>query len=64
MIPKFTFTANGSEKVGNVNAKILDVNADGTAMRWYVDPAERSHAARVLHRHRSLRPLSRRNRPF
>ena len=37
--PKFTFTANGSEKVGNVDAKIVDVNADGTALRWYVDPA-------------------------
>ncbi|MGC2194085.1 MAG: insulinase family protein [Terriglobales bacterium] len=36
--PKFTFTANGSEKVGNVDAKIVDVNADGTALRWYVDP--------------------------
>jgi zinc protease len=36
--PKFTFTANGSEKVGEINAKILDVNADGTAIRWYVDP--------------------------
>jgi len=36
--PKFTFAANGSEKVGEVDAKILDVNADGTAIRWYVDP--------------------------
>src|SRR5262249_51455207 len=37
--PKFTFTANGTQKVGNVDAKIVDVNADGTAVRWYVDPA-------------------------
>jgi zinc protease len=37
--PKFTFTANGSGKVGNVDAKIVDVNADGTALRWYVDPS-------------------------
>jgi len=37
--PKFTFTANGSEKISNVDAKIVDVNADGTALRWYVDPA-------------------------
>ena len=36
--PQFTFAANGSEKVGEVNAKILDVNADGTAIRWDVDP--------------------------
>jgi hypothetical protein len=37
--PKFTFTASGSERVGNVEAKIVDINADGTALRWYVDPA-------------------------
>lgn len=37
--PKFTFTANGSEKISNVDAKIVDVNADGTAVRWYVDPS-------------------------
>ncbi len=36
--PKFTFTANGSEKIGDVDAKILDINADGTPIRWYVDP--------------------------
>jgi zinc protease len=37
--PKFTFTANGSEKISNVDAKVVDVNADGTAVRWYIDPA-------------------------
>ncbi len=37
--PKFTFTANGSEKVNNIDTKIVDVNADGTPVRWYVDPA-------------------------
>ncbi|HMK22803.1 MAG TPA: hypothetical protein VK466_10745, partial [Terriglobales bacterium] len=37
--PKFTFTANGMEKVGTVDAKIVDVNADGTSVRWFVDPA-------------------------
>ena len=36
--PKFIFTSNGSEKIGGVEAKIVDVNADGTAVRWYVDP--------------------------
>jgi zinc protease len=36
--PKFTFTVNGSEKIGDVETKIVDVNADGTAIRWYVDP--------------------------
>ena len=37
--PKFTFTANGSEKIGDVETRIVDINADGTALRWYVDPA-------------------------
>lgn len=37
--PKFTFTANGSEKVNGIETKILDINADGTAVRWYIDPA-------------------------
>jgi zinc protease len=36
--PKFTFTAGGTEKVGNVETKIVDVNADGTPIRWFVDP--------------------------
>ena len=36
--PKFTFTAGGTEKVGDVETKIVDVNADGTPIRWYVDP--------------------------
>jgi zinc protease len=35
--PKFTFRAGGSEKIGDVDAKIVDVNADGTPIRWYVD---------------------------
>ena len=37
--PKFTFAANGTAKVGSVDAKIVDVDADGTSVRWYVDPA-------------------------
>ena len=36
--PKFTFVANGAEKIGDVEAKIVDVNADGAETRWYVDP--------------------------
>ena len=36
--PKFTFTANGSQKIGDVDAAIVDINADGTPVRWYVDP--------------------------
>ena len=36
--PKFVFAAGGSEKIGEVEAQILDVNADGVLVRWYVDP--------------------------
>jgi hypothetical protein len=36
--PKFAFSAGASEKVGEVEAKILDVNADGAEVRWFVDP--------------------------
>ena len=36
--PKFTFSASGTVKVGEVEAKILDVNADGAEVRWFVDP--------------------------
>jgi zinc protease len=36
--PKFAFSAGASEKIGEVEAKILDVNADGAEVRWFVDP--------------------------
>lgn len=36
---KFTFSAAGSEKIGDVDAAILDVDADGSQVRWWVDPA-------------------------
>jgi hypothetical protein len=36
--PKFQFAVTGKEKVGNVEASILDVNADGAHVKWYVDP--------------------------
>jgi zinc protease len=36
--PKFIFAAAGSEKIGETDARILDIDADGIAMRWYVDP--------------------------
>jgi zinc protease len=42
--PKFAFTAGGTEKVGDVEASILDVNANGTQVRWFVD----SKTGRVL----------------
>jgi len=36
--PKYAFTAGGSEKVGEVEASVLDVTADGAELRWFVDP--------------------------
>ncbi len=36
--PKFVFAASGTAKVGDVEAKVLDVNADGADVRWYIDP--------------------------
>jgi zinc protease len=32
------FRAGGSEKVGDVDARIVDVNAAGAGIRWFVDP--------------------------
>jgi len=32
------FRAGGSEKVGDVDARIVDVNAAGASIRWFVDP--------------------------
>ena len=37
--PAYTFNVVGTEKVGDVNAQILEVNADGATFKWYVDPA-------------------------
>lgn len=36
--PSVFFHAAGSEKVGDVEAGVVDVNADGAAIRWFVDP--------------------------
>jgi zinc protease len=32
------FYAGGTEKVGDTDARIVDVNSEGTAIRWFVDP--------------------------
>ncbi|MGA8271128.1 MAG: pitrilysin family protein [Candidatus Sulfotelmatobacter sp.] len=32
------FHAAGTEKVGDIQTRIVDVNAAGTAIRWFVDP--------------------------
>jgi zinc protease len=36
--PNVFFRAAGTEKVGEVEARIVDVNAAGAAIRWFVDP--------------------------
>jgi zinc protease len=36
--PNVFFHAGGTEKVGDIDARIVDVNAAGTAIRWFVDP--------------------------
>jgi zinc protease len=36
--PNMFFHAAGTEKVGDVNASIVDVSSDGTSVRWFVDP--------------------------
>jgi len=36
--PNMFFRAAGSEKVGDTEARIVDVNSDGIAIRWFVDP--------------------------
>jgi zinc protease len=42
--PKFTFTAGGTAKIGDADARVLDVNADGAEVRWFVD----SRTGRIL----------------
>ena len=36
--PAFSFSAQGTEKIGDVNAQILDINGEGVSMRCYLDP--------------------------
>jgi zinc protease len=36
--PNVFFHADGSEKVGDVEARIVDVNAAGASIRWWLDP--------------------------
>jgi zinc protease len=35
--PAFSFTATGTEKIGNINAEILEINGEGVSMRCYID---------------------------
>jgi zinc protease len=36
--PDVFFRAGGSEKVGDIDASIVDVNAAGAYIRWFIDP--------------------------
>ena len=36
--PQYVFSAQGTEKVGDVNAAVLDIRAGQQQFRWYVDP--------------------------
>ena len=36
--PKYTFSASGKEKLGDIEATVVDVNADGLAVRWWIGP--------------------------
>jgi zinc protease len=36
--PNMFFRAAGTEKVGDTEARIVDINAEGTFIRWFVDP--------------------------
>ncbi|HSP34924.1 MAG TPA: hypothetical protein VLU46_11460, partial [Thermoanaerobaculia bacterium] len=36
---KYTFAITGTEKIGNVNAQILEVTSEGDTVKWSVDPA-------------------------
>jgi zinc protease len=37
--PKYTFTAAGTEKIGDVETRILEISPDGGGVRWYVEPS-------------------------
>ena len=43
--PKFIFFANGPEKVGDIETRIVDVAAGDMSIRWFVDP-KTSHVLR------------------
>ncbi len=46
--PKFVFTAGPTEKIGNTDTRVLDINADGASTRWYVDP-QTGHVLRIAY---------------
>ena len=46
--PRLVVAAAGTEKIGDVEARILDVTYDGASTRWYLDPAT-FHILRSTH---------------
>nr|MDQ3281469.1 insulinase family protein [Acidobacteriota bacterium] len=37
--PRYTFTAGGKETVNGVETQLLNISADGSPVRWYVEPS-------------------------
>ena len=37
--PNFTFAAAGTEKIGEVEAAVLEISGEGASVRWDIDPA-------------------------
>ncbi|HKS22529.1 MAG TPA: insulinase family protein [Thermoanaerobaculia bacterium] len=37
--PGYTFTVTGTEKVGDVNAQVLEIGTGASTMKWYIDPS-------------------------
>ena len=36
--PAYTFAITGDAKVGEIDAKVLEISGDGIRVKWYVDP--------------------------
>jgi zinc protease len=36
---KYTFTAGGTEKVGDVDARVLEISPEGGVVKWYIEPS-------------------------
>jgi zinc protease len=51
--PNVFFRAAGTEKVGDIDARIVDVNAAGAYIRWFVDP-QSGHILKETYRTLSL----------
>src|SRR5438270_3058860 len=45
--PKYIFTVAGTEKVGAVDAQALSIDADGTAVKWLIDPTSGKILGRI-----------------